>query len=57
MGLSAEPEPRTFAPFGRRTLTVSERRELGAYLVLAVENPERPRPRAGQFYMLATAAR
>jgi dihydroorotate dehydrogenase electron transfer subunit len=57
VGLSAQPEPRTHAPFGRRTLTVSERRELGAYLVLAVEDPEGPLPRAGQFYMLATAAR
>jgi dihydroorotate dehydrogenase electron transfer subunit len=50
-------EPRTLAPFGRRTLTVVERTELGAYVVLAVEDPEGPAPRAGQFYMLAAAER
>jgi dihydroorotate dehydrogenase electron transfer subunit len=48
-------EPRTLAPFGRRTLTVVERRELGAYVVLAVEDPVGPMPRAGQFSMLAAA--
>jgi len=50
-------EPRTLAPFGRRTLTVVERTELGAYVVLAVEDPDGPTPRAGQFYMLAAAQR
>jgi dihydroorotate dehydrogenase electron transfer subunit len=50
-------EPRTLAPFGRRTLTVVERTELGAYVVVAVEDPEGPAPRAGQFYMLAAAER
>jgi dihydroorotate dehydrogenase electron transfer subunit len=48
-------EPRTLAPFGRRTVTVVERRELGAYVVLAADDPTGPRPRAGQFYMLAAA--
>ena len=48
-------EPRTLAPFGRRTLTVAERRELGAYVVLAADDDAGPMPRAGQFYMLAAA--
>jgi dihydroorotate dehydrogenase electron transfer subunit len=48
-------EPRTLAPFGRRTLTVVGRRELGAYVVLAAEDASGPMPRAGQFYMLAAA--
>jgi NAD(P)H-flavin reductase len=48
-------EPRTLAPFGRRTLTVTDRRELGAYVVLAADDPAGPMPRAGQFYMLAAA--
>jgi dihydroorotate dehydrogenase electron transfer subunit len=50
-------EPRTLAPFGRRTVEVVERRALGAYVVLAVEDPEGPLPSAGQFYMLAAAER
>jgi dihydroorotate dehydrogenase electron transfer subunit len=43
------------APFGRRRLAVVERRELGAYVVLAVADPDGPVPRAGQFFMLAAA--
>jgi dihydroorotate dehydrogenase electron transfer subunit len=54
-GLSGEP--RTLAPFGRRTLQIVERRVLGAYVVLAAEDPGGPAPRAGQFYMLAAARR
>ncbi len=50
-------EPRTLAPFGRRTLLVTERRDLGAYAVLGADDPEGPMPRAGQFYMLAAAER
>jgi dihydroorotate dehydrogenase electron transfer subunit len=50
-------EPRTLAPFGRRTLRIAERRVLGAYVVLAAEDPGGPAPRAGQFYMLAAARR
>ena len=41
--------PRTQAPFGRRALTVAERREVGAYVVLVAEDPDGPLPRAGQF--------
>jgi dihydroorotate dehydrogenase electron transfer subunit len=50
-------QPRTLAPFGRRTLSVTERREVGAYVVLAADDPAGPLPRAGQFYMLAAAER
>jgi dihydroorotate dehydrogenase electron transfer subunit len=50
-------EPRTLAPFGRRTLTIAERRVLGAYVVLAAADPDGPLPRAGQFYMLAAERR
>jgi dihydroorotate dehydrogenase electron transfer subunit len=46
---------RTPAPFGRRTLTVTARTELGAYVILGADDPEGPAPRAGQFYMLAAA--
>jgi dihydroorotate dehydrogenase electron transfer subunit len=50
-------EPRTLAPFGRRTSEIVAREELGAYVVLAVDDPGGPLPRAGQFYMLAAAER
>jgi dihydroorotate dehydrogenase electron transfer subunit len=50
-------QPRTRAPFGRRTLTVAERRDVGAYVVLVAEDPDGPLPRGGQFYMLAAARR
>jgi dihydroorotate dehydrogenase electron transfer subunit len=50
-------DDRTLAPFGRRTVEVVERRTLGAYVVLAVEDPNGPLPSAGQFYMLAAAER
>jgi dihydroorotate dehydrogenase electron transfer subunit len=49
------PAERTLAPFGRRRLTVSDRRELGAYVVLAAPDPDGPRPDPGQFYMLTAA--
>jgi dihydroorotate dehydrogenase electron transfer subunit len=55
VGVNAQP--RTQAPFGRRTLTVAERRAVGAYVVLVAEDPDGPLPRAGQFYMLAAAER
>jgi dihydroorotate dehydrogenase electron transfer subunit len=48
---------RTLAPLGRRTLVVGARREVGAYVVLAADDPEGPLPQAGQFYMLAAAQR
>ena len=45
------------APFGRRLLTVTQRREVGAYVVLSAADPDGPRPAAGQFYMLAARDR
>ena len=45
------------APFGRRTATVVAREEHGAYVVLRCHDPGGPKPRAGQFYMLAAAER
>lgn len=45
------------APPQRRRLTVAERREVGAYVVIAVDDPDGPRPAPGQFYMLALAER
>lgn len=45
------------APFGRRLLAVAERREIGAYVVIAAPDPDGPTPAAGQFYMLATGER
>ena len=50
---AAEVERRTLAPFGRRALAVAERRTHGAYVVLAVADPDGPAPRPGQFFMLA----
>jgi dihydroorotate dehydrogenase electron transfer subunit len=50
-------DDRTLAPLGRRTVEVVERSTLGAYVVLAVEDPDAPLPSAGQFYMLAAAER
>jgi dihydroorotate dehydrogenase electron transfer subunit len=48
---------RTIAPFGRRPARVLERRLYGAYVVLRCTDPDGPRPRPGQFYMLAAAER
>jgi NAD(P)H-flavin reductase len=48
---------RTLAPFGRRAAPITAREEHGAYVVLRCLDPAGPRPQAGQFYMLATAAR
>lgn len=47
---------RTPAPFGRRTARLRGVSELGAYRVLSVHDTSAVLPRAGQFYMLATAA-
>ncbi len=48
---------RVTAPFGRRSAPVVSREEHGPYVVLACSDREGPRPQAGQFYMLAAAAR
>jgi dihydroorotate dehydrogenase electron transfer subunit len=53
----AAPEagPRVLAPFGRRLCRVSSCEPVGAYRMLAAEDPQGPRPLAGQFYMLAAS--
>jgi dihydroorotate dehydrogenase electron transfer subunit len=48
---------RALAPFGRRPAAVVARRRYGAYTVLAVADPDGPRPDPGQFYMLTAAER
>jgi len=48
---------RVLAPVGRRLLDVTGRRALGAYFVVSCRDEDGPRPRAGQFYMLAAAER
>jgi dihydroorotate dehydrogenase electron transfer subunit len=48
---------RTLAPFGRRLRSVVRRRDLGAYTVISVADPEGPSPDPGQFYMLTAAER
>ena len=48
---------RVLAPVGRRLLDVTGRRALGAYFVVSCLDEDGPRPRAGQFYMLAAAER
>jgi dihydroorotate dehydrogenase electron transfer subunit len=52
---AAEPGPRVQAPFGRRSGLVSANEAVGAYRLLAVEDPDGPAPLPGQFYMLAAA--
>jgi dihydroorotate dehydrogenase electron transfer subunit len=47
----------TPAPFGRRAATVTAREEHGAYVVIRCHDAGGPAPRAGQFYMLASAER
>ncbi|MHB8694819.1 MAG: dihydroorotate dehydrogenase electron transfer subunit [Solirubrobacteraceae bacterium] len=48
---------RVLAPFGRRTVPVIARERHGAYVLLRCDDPEGPRPHAGQFYMLSAASR
>jgi NAD(P)H-flavin reductase len=48
---------RVQAPFGRRRVTVSGARDVGAYRVLDAGDPDGPQPWPGQFYMLAAAER
>ncbi|MBI5310347.1 MAG: hypothetical protein HZB14_04875 [Actinobacteria bacterium] len=49
-------EQRVQAPFGRRAATVRSVEHHGPYTALQVEDDGGPRPLAGQFYMLQTAA-
>lgn len=48
---------RVLAPFGRRPAAVTAREQHGAYVVLRCEDPDGPRPQAGQFYMVSAAWR
>jgi dihydroorotate dehydrogenase electron transfer subunit len=48
---------RQTAPFGRRAAIVTAREEHGAYTVIHCRDTDGPRPRPGQFYMLAAAER
>jgi NAD(P)H-flavin reductase len=48
---------RQLAPFGRRPAVLSAAERVGAYVVLHCVDLSGPLPQAGQFYMLATAAR
>jgi NAD(P)H-flavin reductase len=41
------------APFGRRGALVTAREDVGAYVLLEVEDPAGPAPAAGQFFMLS----
>jgi dihydroorotate dehydrogenase electron transfer subunit len=50
-------DSRTLAPFGRRAASVLAREQYGAYAVVRCLDRQGPRPQAGQFYMLASAAR
>ena len=50
-------EDRVTAPFGRRSALVTARERHGSYVVLRCSDAAGPRPQAGQFYMLSSAAR
>ena len=44
------------APLGRRVVPVIDRREVGRYHLIEVQDDSGPTPRSGQFYMLSTTA-
>jgi dihydroorotate dehydrogenase electron transfer subunit len=48
---------RVTAPFGRRATAVTGREQHGPYVVVRCTDPDGPRPRAGQFYMLSAGRR
>jgi len=50
-------DERVTAPFRRRATAVTGREQHGPYVVLRCADPDGPRPRAGQFYMLTAATR
>jgi dihydroorotate dehydrogenase electron transfer subunit len=54
---AAAGEDRVRAPLGVRTVPVKAHDRYGAYHVLRCADAQGPRPRAGQFYMLAAARR
>jgi NAD(P)H-flavin reductase len=55
--VSLGADGRVPAPLGRRLVDVTGRRALGSYFVLSCRDEDGPRPRAGQFYMVAAAER
>jgi len=55
--MNSDQGRRTIAPFGRRRATVVEAVAVGAYRLLRCSDPAGPRPRPGQFYMLAAVER
>lgn len=55
--MSVTDTARVLAPFGRRATVVTGREQHGPYVVLRCADPDGPRPRAGQFYMLTAATR
>jgi dihydroorotate dehydrogenase electron transfer subunit len=54
---ATDTDERVAAPFGRRATAVTGREQYGPYVVLRCADPDGPRPRAGQFYMLTAATR
>jgi dihydroorotate dehydrogenase electron transfer subunit len=54
---ATDTDERVAAPFGRRATAVTRREQFGPYVVLRCADPDGPRPRAGQFYMLTAATR
>lgn len=48
---------RPLAPFGRRSVAVTDVRSIGAYTVIDVNDPQAPVARPGQFHMLAADGR
>jgi dihydroorotate dehydrogenase electron transfer subunit len=57
VSVSVTDTARVLAPFGRRATVVTGREQHGPYVVLQCADPDGPRPRAGQFYMLTAATR
>jgi NAD(P)H-flavin reductase len=55
LNLSAPERPK--APFGARSVVITERRVAGPYVALTAVDPAGPVPAAGQFYMLRAAER
>lgn len=53
----ASGDGRVLAPFGRRSCEVTQKVVAGGYRIISALDASGPMPRAGQFYMLATARR
>lgn len=55
--MSVSAADRVLAPFGARTVAVTDRAEYGAYVVISCADPGGPPPAPGQFYMLMAGRR